>query len=115
LVEKRCFRFVNSFIRRIEQKLDEEKGILALTIESAKTLDGDSEKELVKMIMEKTGASDVKITKRIRPELLGGYLLRIGAFYIDATVKGQLEKMKSEFTIAAAKSASHEGGNNVQV
>jgi ATP synthase F1 delta subunit len=96
LVEKKCFRFINSFLRRIEQKLDEQKGIVTVTVETAAPMDSDFEKELIQMIKERTGATDIKMIPRVRPELLSGYLLRIGGFFIDATLKGQLETMRSD-------------------
>jgi ATP synthase F1 delta subunit len=101
LVERKSFRFVNSLLGRIEQKLDEQKGILSVTIETASPMEKDFEKELVKMIKEKTGATGVKMAKRVRPDLLGGYMLRIGAFYVDATLKGQLETIRTDLINAA--------------
>jgi F0F1-type ATP synthase delta subunit len=38
------------------------------------------------------------------PELLGGYRLRIGGFYIDASLKGQVEKMTSDLETAVLAS-----------
>jgi ATP synthase F1 delta subunit len=112
LVEKKCFRYINSFLRRIEQKLNEQKGILSVSIETASSLDSEHKSELKQMIRERTGATDVKMGIHVKPELLGGYLLRIGAFYIDASLKGQLEKMKEDLRLAAAQPlAAAEGGN----
>jgi ATP synthase F1 delta subunit len=107
LVERKSFRYVNSLLRRIEQKLDEQNGVLSVTIETAVPMEKDFEKELVRMIKEKTGASDVKMAKRVKPDLLGGYMLRIGAFYVDATLKGQLEMIKTEL-IAASSTAGEQ-------
>jgi ATP synthase F1 delta subunit len=98
LVEKKSFRFVNSFIRRIEQKLDEQKEILSVTLETASPMDSNLEHDMAIVIKEKIGVADVRMITRVRPELIGGYLLRIGAFYVDASVKGQLEKMRSELS-----------------
>jgi ATP synthase F1 delta subunit len=109
LVEKKCFKYVNSFLKRIEKKLDEQKGILAVTVETASPMDDGSEKELIKMIKEKIGAADVKMINLVRPELLSGYLLRIGPFFIDASLKGQLEKMRSGIFEAASQLTQHGG------
>ena len=98
LVEKKCFRYIDSFLQRIEQKLDEQKGFLDLSLETASPIDSGFEKELEQMIKEKTGASGVKMITNVKPELLAGFLLRIGGFYIDASLKGQLDKMKAYLT-----------------
>jgi len=93
LVEKNCFRHIELVLQKIEQALDEQNRILDVTIESASPVDSGFEKELSKMIKEKTGAADIKMKTRLRPELLGGYLLRIGSHYVDASLKGQLENI----------------------
>jgi ATP synthase F1 delta subunit len=100
LVEKKAFKFVNSLIRRIEQKLDEEKGILAVSVESAAPIDNDNKNELIQTIKEKLGAKEIKMMTRIRPELIGGYILRINGFFIDASIKGQIEMMRKDLYAA---------------
>jgi len=96
LVEKNCFRYIDLLLQRIEQKLDEQKGLLDLSLEAAFPLDSGFEKELEQMIKEKTGASGVKMKTSVKPELLAGFLIRIGGFYVDASLKGQLEAMRAD-------------------
>ena len=96
LVEKNCFRHIDSLLQRIEQKLDEQKGFLDLSLETASPLDSGFEKELAQMIKEKTGASEVKMKTSVKPELLAGFLMRIGGFYIDVSLKGQVEAMRAD-------------------
>jgi ATP synthase F1 delta subunit len=93
LVEKNCFRYIELLLQKIEQNLNQQNGILDLTVETTAPVDSGFEKELELMIKEKTGAAGVKMKTRVRPELLGGFLLRIGNFYVDASLKGQLESM----------------------
>jgi len=96
LVEKNCFRYIGVLLQRIEQKLDEQKGLLDLSLEAAFPLDSGFEKELAQKIKEKIGAAGVKMKTSVKPELLAGFLLRIDGFYIDASLKGQLEAMKAD-------------------
>jgi F-type H+-transporting ATPase subunit delta len=105
LVEKNCFRHIDLLLQNIEQNLDAQNRILDVTVETASAVDGGFEKELTLMIKEKTGAAGIKMKTRVRPELLGGYLLRIGSHYIDASLKGQLENM-------AAQLSGNTGGRN---
>jgi len=95
LVEKNRFRYINLLLQKIEQKLDEKKGILALSLEAASPIDSGFEKEFAQMIKEKTGASGVKMKTSVKPELLGGFLLRVKGFYVDASLKGQLDVLKA--------------------
>ncbi|MDR0324051.1 MAG: F0F1 ATP synthase subunit delta [Treponema sp.] len=99
LTEKNCLRYIGLLLQKIEQKLDEQKGIFAVTVETASAENSQScnlEKELAQMIKENSGAADVKVKTQVRPELLGGFLLRMGSFFIDASLKGQLEKLKKD-------------------
>jgi len=105
LVEKNCFRHIDLLLQRIEQNLDEQNGILSVTVETAAPVESGFEKELSQMIQEKTGAAGIKMKMTVRPELLGGYLLRMGSHYIDASLKGQLESM-------AAYLGGNTGGRN---
>ncbi|MCL2129098.1 MAG: F0F1 ATP synthase subunit delta [Treponema sp.] len=104
LVEKKCFNHIDILLNRLERILDEKKGFLYVKVQVAAPVDGDAEKELAESIKRITGASGIKMETQVRPELLGGYLLRIGDFYVDASLKGQLEKMTAELVF--------DGGNN---
>jgi F-type H+-transporting ATPase subunit delta len=98
LVEKNSFRHIDILLSRIEHMLNERRGILNVTIETAVPFDIGFEEELARMIQGKTGSAGVKINAFIRPELIGGFLLRIGSFYIDASLKRQMENMMEDFT-----------------
>jgi F-type H+-transporting ATPase subunit delta len=94
LVQKNCFNHIDTIMQKIENIIDNKKGILPVLVETAA---GDvPEKELKRRIMETTGALNVKMKINHVPELLGGYRLRIGGYYVDASLKGQIEKMKAD-------------------
>ncbi|MCL2763442.1 MAG: F0F1 ATP synthase subunit delta [Treponema sp.] len=93
LLEKNVFKYVDAIIRNIEALINAQNGILAVTVESAEPLDADFENALREKILERTGAVRITMNTLLVPELLGGYVLRIGGFYIDASLKGQIEKM----------------------
>ena len=96
LVEKNSFRYINLLLQKLEQDLDRQNGILSAVIETAVPVENDFEKEITQVIKEKTGAAGVKMKTTVRPQLLGGYILRIGGHYIDASLKGQLENMTAQ-------------------
>ena len=102
LVERNCFKYIDSLLTEIEQRLDERKGILHVSVESAVSMNSKQsavfEEELARTIKDTTGAAGIKIETGVRPELLGGYRLRFGGFYVDASLKGQLDKMAAELS-----------------
>ena len=108
LVEKNRFRNIDSILQKIEDRCDEQKGILSVTAESASPLDDALIEEFRRQISERTGAAKIKIKTMLAPALLGGYRLRIGGLCVDASLKGQLEKMKTvleEAVLAAVPGA----------
>jgi ATP synthase F1 delta subunit len=96
LVEKNSLKHIDLILSRIESMLNKKNGMLDITIESAAPLDDDFSKELAQMVKEKTGAVGVNMKTCVKPELLGGCLLRADGFYIDATLKGQADKMMTQ-------------------
>lgn len=111
LVERRRFRHADSIMEKIEARIDARSGALAVTLESAAAPDGGCAcgadiEEFKRRIAEITGASKVKLRARPAPELLGGYRLQIGGFYVDASLKRQLEKMKADLEAAALRCGS---------
>jgi F-type H+-transporting ATPase subunit delta len=96
LVEKNQFRNIDMILQKIEEALDKKNGILSVSVESAFPLDDVFEGELRRSIIGRTGAADLKMNTIVVPALLGGYRLRIGGFFVDASLKGQIEKMKAD-------------------
>ena len=96
LVEKNCFRHIDAVLQKIEQRLDEREGIIYVSVDSASPMDSALEEELKRVVKEQYGAAGIKMKTAVAPDLLGGYCLRIGGYFIDASLKGQLEQMKAD-------------------
>jgi ATP synthase F1 delta subunit len=96
LVEKNLQGNIDTVMQKKEKIVDDRNGVLEVTTESAFPPDDAFEEEFKRQILQRTGAAGVKIKRRVVPELLGGYRLRIGGFFIDASLKGQLEKLTAE-------------------
>ena len=96
VVEKKRFSNIDLIMRHIEQCLDARAGVLAVIVESAVPVDDDFAEEFRRQIMERLGAAKITMQVRLAPELLGGYRLRVGGFYVDASLRGQMEEMKSD-------------------
>ena len=101
MVEKRHFDGIDIVIQEIEDLLEKQNKILSVTVETASVLEPSFEEELKQRIMQETGAVQVKMKTETFPELLGGYKLRFGGYYVDASLRGQLEKMKTSLEEAA--------------
>jgi F-type H+-transporting ATPase subunit delta len=98
VVEKSQFKNIDVILHKIEERIDEQNKVLVVTVESAASLDNTFEDELKHNIVKLTGATDIKMKTQLVPDLLSGYRLRIGDFFIDASLKGQMEEMKTALT-----------------
>ena len=103
LVEKNRFRYIDSVLRKIELLLDKRDGIIDVSVESAFPMDSGLEEKLKRMIKELYGAAGIKMRTTVAPDLLGGYRLRIGGYFIDASIKGQLEQMRADLAADGGK------------
>ena len=101
LIRKNRFKHIDSIMQKIEEQIYLKNGTLAVTAEYAAPMEHNFEEELRRQIAERTGAKKVILKTNHAPELLGGFRLHMGGFYIDASLKGQLEKMKAALETAA--------------
>ena len=93
LLEKKHFRHIDLIMREIETVIDKRDNVLAVTVESAAPLDAGFEQALRQCLLRHSGADAIKIKQQIVLQLLGGYKLRMGGQYIDASVQGQIAQM----------------------
>ena len=58
--------------------------------------------EIENMILDKikslTGSETITIKNEINPEILGGFILRVGDIQYDASIRNQFQNLKNKFT-----------------
>ena len=97
LVKKNRVHYADSVIGEIKNIRNRKRGILAVSVECAFPPEKELEASIGEMIKKRTGVSGVELTCLARPELIGGYRMRIRDEVIDASVLGQLRKMETRF------------------
>jgi F-type H+-transporting ATPase subunit delta len=102
LIKKDLFRHIDPVLREIEKILNEQKGILPVIAESAQPLDEELEALIAGDLKKRKGATEVRLEKRINPALVGGLRLRIGDEVIDASLRGQLQRMAAELAAGSS-------------
>ena len=70
------------------------QGIQMAEVTSATALTPASRAELEKLVTQQTGLTDVKLTEKVDPDLIGGFVLRVGDNQIDDSVRTSLRKMR---------------------
>ncbi|MBP5996159.1 MAG: ATP synthase F1 subunit delta [Crocinitomicaceae bacterium] len=76
-------------------QLKEHRGIVPVTIISAKTLDAQTKNEITSKISASIKGT-IEITENVDESLIGGFIVRMGDHQIDASVSNQLNRLKQE-------------------
>ena len=72
------------------------KGLQEATVETAVKLDANARKTFEKLVKEITGKKPL-LHEKIRPELVGGYVLKLGDQQLDDSISGRLKDLKLRF------------------
>jgi F-type H+-transporting ATPase subunit delta len=74
---------------------DKSNKLLPVTVTSAVELDPETIESLGKRIGEQTG-NEIELSSKVDPEILGGIVLRVGNFIMDASIRTRLEQLRRE-------------------
>jgi F-type H+-transporting ATPase subunit delta len=99
LIDHRRIPMLDDIVRQFEAELDTQLGFVQVEISSARPLSPDEQRELESQVERMTGK---KVRSRYvsKPDLLGGVMVRVGSTIYDGSVRGQLEKMRQELSLA---------------
>ena len=93
-VKKNNFRHIDLIMEEIKKLLDEKQGLVTASLEYALPMEKDLVSKIQQVVKERSGATSAVLTEQHRPELIGGYRLRIGYEIIDASIRSQLFKLE---------------------
>ena len=95
LVERHRMPAIFRIRARYEQMWDEVKKLLPVEVTSAVELDDSVVKSIGKRIGEQTG-NEIELTTIVDPDVLGGIVLRVGNFVLDASIRNSLEQLRKQ-------------------
>ncbi len=90
-------RMTAIFRIRAEYELlwDEENKLIPVQVTSAVSLGEDTVRSIGDRISEQTG-SEVELSSDVDPEILGGIVLRVGNFILDASIRNRLNQLRKQ-------------------
>ena len=103
MARKNVICHIDLVIDEVKKTLDRKNGVVHVSLESA-LAPGEDEDRIKEKVKKRTGARVVHITGQIKPELIGGYRLRIGDELMDASIRSQLRKL--ETSLASGRGGS---------
>ena len=93
--ESQLKNIAQAFINKVE----DQKGTKRVSLVIATALSQEIINDIIKASGMINPNADFDIETTIRPEILGGYILRVGDQQIDASVRSKLNHIKKEFQL----------------
>ncbi|NJD07094.1 MAG: F0F1 ATP synthase subunit delta [Methylococcaceae bacterium] len=92
LIANRRLNLIRQISEQFEQHRAEDEGYVNACVASAYPLD-DADRQQVEAILRKTLGKQPKLEITVEPDLIGGVVIRAGDKVIDASVRGQLQRL----------------------
>jgi F-type H+-transporting ATPase subunit delta len=86
---------IDAIGREFERLLAREERRLDVELTTAFELSDDDARGIVRQIEEASGRT-VEATRKVDPNLIGGIVLQAGSLRVDASVRGRLERLRTE-------------------
>lgn len=80
-------------------KVEDIKGVQRVVLTTATELSNDNINQILSSSNLVKAGAQFDLKRIINPEILGGYILRVGDQQIDASVKSKLSKIKKDFQL----------------
>jgi F-type H+-transporting ATPase subunit delta len=101
LAEKGRAGEIEEIAREFERLVAKEEGILDVELTTAVQLSDDEARDVIDQI-EKASGRKVVATRRVDSDLIGGIVLQAGSMRLDASVRGRLNRLRTELRGRAA-------------
>jgi len=95
LIERHRTPAIYRIRTEFEVLYDKTNKLLPVQLTSAVELDAELVESLGRRIGEQTG-NEIQLSSKVDPEILGGIVLRVGNFILDASIKTRLEQLRRE-------------------
>jgi F-type H+-transporting ATPase subunit delta len=95
LIERHRMPAIFRIRNRFEELWDDEKKLLPVEVTSAVELDRSTVKQIGDRIGEQTG-NTIELSTVVDPDILGGIVLRVGNFVLDASIRNRLNQLRKQ-------------------
>jgi F-type H+-transporting ATPase subunit delta len=95
VAEKGRIGSIEEIAREFDRLMAREERRLNVELTTARELDDAEAKELLQQIEQASGRK-IEATRRVDPNLIGGFVLQAGSMRVDASVRGRLQGLRQE-------------------
>jgi len=95
VAEKGRIGSIEEMAREFDRLLAREERRLNVELTTARGLSDDEARDLLQQI-ERASGRKIEATRKVDPNLIGGFVLQAGSMRVDASVRGRLEGLRQE-------------------
>jgi F-type H+-transporting ATPase subunit delta len=89
---------LGAIAKEFHNAYNEHKGIRKATVTSAVPLDAKLRSEFETLVRKYSEKKEVELIERVDPEMIGGFVLKIGDRQIDASIRNKIKTLKVKFS-----------------
>jgi F-type H+-transporting ATPase subunit delta len=89
---------LGAIAREFHNAYNEYKGVGKATVTSAVPLDQQLRSEFETLVRKYSEKNQVELVERVDPEMIGGFILKVGDRQIDASIKNKIKTLKVKFS-----------------
>ena len=82
---------------------NDTQGVKVVKVTTAVALDGALKEQVLAKAKTLTGSDNVSLENEIDPEIIGGFVLRVGDMQYNASISNQLSTLRKEFSNSISK------------
>lgn len=84
--------------REFHNAYNEYKGVGKATVTTAIPLDSKARAEVEQLVRTYSDKKEIELIERVDPELIGGFILKVGDRQVDASIKNKIKTLKVKFS-----------------
>lgn len=100
LIERHRMPVIFRARTRFDEMWEDERKLLGVEVTSAVALGEETVRSIGERIRAQTGRQ-VQLSSRVDPDILGGLVLRVGNFILDASIRNRLEQLRKQVAQAS--------------
>ena len=93
LADRQRIGILDAVLDRTLELYREQRNIALATVTSATALNEEQQEELSKKVQAVAGTEKLEINLTVDPDLIGGFVVKVGSKVIDASLAGQVRRL----------------------
>ena len=93
LAARQRIGILDAVLERLLELHREQRNIALATVTSATALTDEQQAELSKKVQAVAGTDKLEISLKVDPDLIGGFVVKVGSKVIDASLAGQVRRL----------------------